>query len=267
MADDLAGAVHRSRDGDVLRVVLDRPARRNALSAEMVTTLVETFEAAAVDDALRAVVLEGAGGDFCTGVDYVSTNQSGVRPRAGHLTRKNPLNAHRVIELVHGLQVPVVCPVRGWAAGFGLGLALAADFTVATPSALFWAPFKQRGFTPDSGTTWFLQRLVGMARTKELLMLGRRVTGEEAAGMGLIHRAVADDELDDAVAALVAELATGPTVALGLAKSAIHGAADASLAEALADETMVLELASRTVDFKEGLAAFRERRDPDFQGR
>jgi 2-(1,2-epoxy-1,2-dihydrophenyl)acetyl-CoA isomerase len=261
------GAVISRREGAVLRIVLSRPDRRNALSAAMISTLIEVLSHASVDDALRAVLIEGAGSDFCAGADWVATNNAATRPRAGHLARRVPLQAHRVIELVYNLQLPVIASVRGWAVGLGLGLALASDFTVSSRDAIFWAPFGRRGFTPDSGTTWLAQRLVGMARAKELLLLGRRISGAEAAEMGLIHRAVDEADLDATVAALVAELADGPTVALGMAKAAIHRASSRTLTESLADEAATLDLASRTLDFKEGLNAFVNRRDPTFQGR
>ena len=256
-----------TRGDGVLRLVLDRPARRNAVSTEMIATLVAALEAAAVDDELRVIALTGAGPDFCSGVDWVATNDAGRRPRAGHLTRRTPLGAHRVIQLLHDVQLPVVCAVRGWAVGFGLGLALAADFTVAASDATFWAPFARRGFTPDSGSTWVLPRLVGVARAKELLLLGRQIDGARAESLGLIHRAVDGHALDTAVAGLVAELAAGPTVALGLAKAAIHASLEGPLDRAMAGEVRALELAARTSDFKEGLSAFRERREPTFEGR
>ena len=109
------------------------------------------------------------------------------------------MQAHRLIEVISTIQVPVVCAVRGWAAGLGFQLALAADFTIASDTARFWEPFCPRGFTPDSGATWFLPRLVGVARAKELLMLGRELSGTEAAEWGLILRCVADGELDAGV--------------------------------------------------------------------
>ena len=165
------------------------------------------------------------------------------------------------------MQLPVVCAVRGWAAGLGCQIALAADFTVAAEASRFWEPFLRRGFSPDSGATWLLPRLVGVARAKELLLLGRELSGAEAARWGLIHRAVPDEQLDGAVDELVAELAGAPTVALGLTKRAIHRALESSLAEAMETEANALELSSRTADFKEGLAAFREGRAPRFEGR
>ncbi|MBV8928744.1 MAG: enoyl-CoA hydratase/isomerase family protein, partial [Mycobacteriaceae bacterium] len=128
-------------DGGVLRVVLDRPSRRNSLSHAMQHSLVDALTAAAVDDSLRAVHIKGSGDDFCAGADWVATNNGGTRPRTGDLVRRTPHRAHRLIELIHTIQLPVVCTVRGWAVGLGCNLALAADFTLAATDAVFWEPF------------------------------------------------------------------------------------------------------------------------------
>jgi 2-(1,2-epoxy-1,2-dihydrophenyl)acetyl-CoA isomerase len=252
----------------VLQLRLDRPERKNALDVAAIGLIVDALESAATDESLRAIVLRGTGDDFCAGADWVASNTAGgPRPRTGSIQRRTPLQAHRLIQLLVEVQLPVVCAVRGWAAGLGCQIALAADFTVAAESSRFWEPFLQRGFSPDSGATWLLPRLVGVARAKELLLLGRELSGTEAARWGLVHRAVADEQLDGAVDELVAELAGAPTVALGLTKRAIHRALESSLAEAMETEANALELSSRTADFKEGLAAFREGRAPRFEGR
>jgi 2-(1,2-epoxy-1,2-dihydrophenyl)acetyl-CoA isomerase len=262
------GSLATSRDGAVLRLTLDRPSRRNSLSHSMIRTLVTALTHAATDDSLRAVHIRGANDDFCAGADWVTTNSSDdQRPRTGDIVRRIPHGAHRVVELIHGIHLPVVCSVRGFAAGLGCNLALAADFTVAATDAVFWEPFAARGFSPDSGATWLLPRLVGLARAKQMLLLGDKVSGTDAADWGLIHQAVDPTELDRATEELLTRLASGPTVALGLAKQAIHYGQHATLSQSMTHELFDLELASRTKDFKEGLAAFRERRPPRFHGR
>lgn len=256
------------RDTGVLRVRLDRPDRRNALDPEAVRAIVTAIEDAAVDDGLRAVVISGAGRDFCAGADWVAANAgTGPRPRTGQLQRRTALQAHRLIQLIADVQLPVVCAVRGYAAGLGCQLALAADFTIAADSCTFWEPFLARGFSPDSGATWLLPRLVGLARARELLLLGRKLSGVEAAQWGLVHRAVPDADLETETAALVDALAGAATVAVGLTKRLINRGLELGLAAAMEYEAHALELSSRTADFKEGLAAFAQRRTPCFGGR
>lgn len=268
MTDDAAeGSVTVRRDGPLLRVTLDRPSRRNSLSHAMIDVLVNTLTEAATDDTLRVVHIAGAGDDFCAGADWVATNASGERPRTGDLVRRIPHTSHRVIELVHSIALPVVATVRGWAVGLGCNLALGADFTVAAADAVFWEPFLARGFSPDTGSTWLLPRLVGLARAKRMLLLGEKVNGTDAADWGLIHQVVDPTDLDAAAEQLLARLAAGPTIALGLAKQALHYGQQASLPQSMTQELFNLELSCRTADFKEGLAAFKQRRTPDFQGR
>ncbi len=264
-----AGVKIRSRDG-VLELVLDRPERKNALDVAMISGMIEALEAASTDESVRVILLRSSGDTFCAGADWVTTNRGDAgapRPRTGAIQRRTAVQAHRLVWLLCEVQLPVVCAVGGWAAGLGCQLALAADFAVATESSRFWEPFLERGFTPDSGATWLLPRLIGLGRAKELLMLGREVSGREAADWGMIHRAVPDAELDSAVAELVEQLGSAATVALGLTKRCIHRALTGSLMEAMEAEANGLELSSRTVDFKEGLTAFRERRPPRFEGR
>ena len=261
------GSVTAAWEGAVLRITLDRPSRRNSLTHAMIETLVDVLSGAATDGSLRAIHITGAGENFCAGADWVATNSAGgQRPRTGDLVRRVPHAAHRVIELVHTIQLPVLCSVRGWAVGMGANLALAADFTVATNDAVFWEPFVDRGFSPDSGSTWLLPRLVGVARARRMLLLGEKVSATDAADWGLIHQAVPAAGFDAAVDDLVARLAGGPTVAIGLAKQALTFGQGATLSESLMQELFNLELSCRTSDFKEGLEAFRQRRTPDFRG-
>ena len=261
------GEVTAHRDGAILRLTLDRQDRRNSLSHSMVDALVVALTEAATDDSLRVIHIRGQGDDFCAGADWVATNSGGQRPRTGDLVRRVPHTSHRLVELVATIHLPVVCTVRGWAVGLGCNLALAADFTVAADDAVFWEPFVTRGFSPDSGATWLLPRLVGLARARRMLLLGEKVTAADAADWGLIHDAVDPAELDEAAEDLLARLAAAPTVAIGLAKQAIHYGQHATLPQTMNQELFNLELSCRTTDFKEGLAAFRERRTPQFHGR
>ncbi len=138
---------------------------------------------------------------------------------------------------------------------------------MAAADARFWEPFTERGFTPDSGATWLLPRLVGIVRARELLLLGRDLDGTEAAEWGLIHRAVPAAELDAAVDEVVAQLASGPTVALGLTKWLLAAGQTETLEAQLQNEAFALELSSRSEDFREGMTAFVDKRPPEFRGR
>ncbi len=252
----------------VLELMLDRPDKRNSLNDVMVAALIEAIGDAGRDEAVRVIVLRGAGDHFCGGFDIVARNSAGGdRPRVGSIQRRLPHQAHGLIPLIATVQTPVVCSVRGWAAGIGLHLALAADFAIVEDQARLWEPFAERGFTPDSGATWLLPRRVGETRAREILLLGRVLTGLEAAEWGMVHRAVATADLDHEVESVVGQLASGPTVSLGLTKWLLHVGASSSLARHLHDESMALELSSRSEDFREGLSAFKEKRPPRFSGR
>jgi 2-(1,2-epoxy-1,2-dihydrophenyl)acetyl-CoA isomerase len=251
----------------VLMITIDRPERKGSLDVGAVRQIVEALEQAATDDSLRVVALSSSGDDFCSGADWVATNASGEKPRPGSVQRRTPLQAHRIISLLLEIQLPVVCAVRGWAAGLGCQIALASDFTVAAEDSRFWMPFVKRGFTPDSGATWLLPRLVGVARARELLLLGRVITGSEAAATGMIHCAVPTSDVGQALDDLIGELESAATVAVGLTKHCLNEALDGGIADAMARESLALELSSRTADFREGLRAFSERREPRFSGR
>ncbi len=213
------------------------------------------------------ILIESRGPDFCSGADWVASNTAGgAQPRPGSVQRRIALQAHRLVQLITEVQLPVVCAVRGHVAGLGFQLALAADFTVAAEDSRFWEPYLTRGFSPDSGATWLLPRLVGVARAKELLLLGR-LSGAQTAEWGLVYRAVPDAELDKAAAELVGTLGQAAAVAVGLTKRLVNRELELGLTEAMQDEASALELTSRTADFREGLAAFKERRPPDFGGR
>jgi len=255
-------------DRGVLTLRLKAPDKRNAIDEDTMLALVAAIDGAATDDDVRVIVIEGAGDHFCGGADIIARNvRSDRKPRPGSIQRRLPVQAHRLIPLICSVQVPVVCKVQGWAAGIGFQIALAADFTVAVDDARFWEPFTERGFTPDSGATWLLPRRVGEVRARELLLLGRALSGTEAAEWGAIHRAVPGDQLQRAADEIVERLANGPTVALGLTKWLLGVGAGSEFEAQLANEAFALELSSRSEDFREGIAAFREKRAPRFEGR
>ena len=261
-----------TRDGGILRITLNRPKRRNALTAAMVDAIGDALESADLDETTRVVVLRGEGADFCSGFDIGGPGGPGgggtrERPRTGHMQRGLHANAHRLVRTLSEVQLPVVAAVRGWAAGFGSALALSADVVVATPDARFWVPFVPRGFTPDSATTYLLPRLVGLSRAKEMVLRGKPIEGVTAASWGLISECVAHDELDAAADAVVAEFAAAATVAVGLAKRLLHHNLGVDIGAALHNEAMAEELALRSDDFKEGMRAFGERRPPNYTGR
>jgi 2-(1,2-epoxy-1,2-dihydrophenyl)acetyl-CoA isomerase len=254
-------------DGAVLRLRLDRPDRRNAITDEMVAALVETIEAAGRDDAVRVVALTGTGDHFCSGFDLGSRGQRGEKPRAGSTQRQLRTGVNRLVTTMLETQTPIVTAVTGYAIGLGLNLVLASDFAVVADDARLRAPFVGMGFTPDSGSSWMIPRLVGVARAKEMLMLGREISGEQAAEWGLVHRAVAARAVAHAADELVRELAQAATVAVGLTKLLVQRSLTVDLDRHLADEALAIELSSRSDDFQEFARARREKRDPGFEGR
>lgn len=263
-----ADGVEVRLDGAVLRIVLSREDARNALSVDMIETMTDAVESAGNDDDIRVIVISSSGNDFCSGADLIAGNRGGKRrPRVGSLQRRLPTQAHRLIPALLQTQTPVVCAVRGWCCGIGFHIAVASDFCVATDTARFWEPFVARGFTADSGGSWLLPRLVGPVRSRELLILGRELSGGEAASWGLIHQSVPEDLLEDTIADLTERLAAGPTVAIGLTKWLMHSGSSLDVGRHLVNEALALELSSRTSDFREGLESFRDHRTPHFEGR
>lgn len=268
MAYDTVPGLRAEMQGPVLHLTLDRTERRNAVNDAMLDAMIGHLAAAGTDEAVRVIRIDADGPDFCAGSDLIANNtRSERKPRVGSTQRRLPNKANRLIPLMLETQVPIVAVVRGWAAGLGFHLALASDFCVAAEDARFWEPFMARGFTPDSGATWLLPRLIGLVRTRQLLMLGQEITGATAADWGIIHGAYPAGELATAAGQLVTRLGEAPTVSLGLTKWLLQTGNGLDLDRHLQNEALALELSSRSDDFKEGLAAFRAKRDAQFQGR
>ncbi|MCY4195149.1 MAG: enoyl-CoA hydratase-related protein [bacterium] len=251
----------------MLTLTIDRPERRNSLTDEIVLALIDTLEAAGADEEIRAVLLNAAGENFCSGFDLAGRAGDGSRPRPGSISRRMPYLVNRLIPVMLEVQTPIVCAVRGWAVGLGLSLVLASDFAVAAVDARLRAPFTAMGITPDSGSSWLLPRLAGVTRAKQMLMLGEEISGAEAAAWGLIHQAVPADRVEAEAMALAGRLAASATVAVGLAKILIHRGSARSLESHLGDEAFAMELSSRSADFREWAASRQLGRSPDFTGR
>jgi len=190
------------------------------------SSLLSAFDAASRSDELRVIVLTAHGSNFCTGVDLAEANapsgRPAARPRAGHMQRRIGLGAHRLVRTFAELQLPVVVGVRGWAVGLGNTLALLSDYIVASGTARFWTPFVGRGFTPDSGSTYLLPRLIGLPRAKEMLLLARPVDAVRAERWGMVTELVPDDQLEERVEHAVQELGRAATASVGLAKTLVH---------------------------------------------
>ena len=253
-------------DGPVLRIRLNRPERRNSLTDPIVYALTDLVDAAASDESVRVIHLEGTGDHFCSGFDLAERTSGPDRPRVGSIHRRMNGHVNRLIPAMLTCQTPIVCVARGWIIGLGLDLLLASDFAVVADDARLWAPFTTFGFTPDSGATWLIPRLAGVARAREMLMLGEKVTGIDAATWGLVHRSVAAAELESASHHLVERLSSAPTVAIGLTKLLLHRGLTSDIDRHLADEAWAMDVSSRSEDFKEYGRASQEKREPRFTG-
>lgn len=251
-------------------ITLQRPDVLNSFHRPMARELQQALDAAGREPAVRAVLLTGAGRAFCAGQDLSEAVPPGAAtgdaplPDVGQIVHDsyNP-----IIRAIRALEKPVVCAVNGVAAGAGANLALACDIVVAAESASFIQAFGKIGLIPDSGGTWLLPRLVGRARATALMMLGDRVTAEQAVALGMIHEAVPDQTLHDVAMGMATRLATMPTRALALMKRALDAAETNDLDAQLALEESLQREAGRTHDYVEGVRAFLEKRPPAFQGR
>ena len=260
--DDVAPApLLAVRDEGVLVLTLNRPEAMNALNADLRRALRDALRDAARDDAVRAVVLTGAGRGFCAGAD-LRGDASEREFRRVITDEYNP-----IVSSVRSLPKPVIASVNGAAAGAGMSLALAADLVVASDAARFVPAFHRIGLVPDSGLTRTLVRALGRHRAFEILVGERQLDPQEAQAAGLVAAVVPADRLAEVTAELARRLASGPTRAFALTKRLVNDAEDASLDRSLAHEAELQELAGRTEDHAEGVAAFTERRDPRYGGR
>lgn len=253
--------VETSRDGAVLTITLNRPDVLNAFTAELHRQLVGAFKEARAAD-VRAVVVTGAGRGFCVGQDLNEFGEA-ARDIAGRLRA----SYHPTIRAVRELEKPVIAAVNGPAAGAGLSFACACDLRVAAESATFVPAFINLGLIPDMGGTFFVTRLLGSPRAFEWMTSGRRLTAQEALEWGLVSEVVPDDRLAGRAAEWAAQLAAMPTRGIGMSKRLFDSADRVSLEEQLEREAQLQAAATQTGDFREGVAAFLEKREPRFEGR
>ncbi|WP_112873884.1 2-(1,2-epoxy-1,2-dihydrophenyl)acetyl-CoA isomerase PaaG [Paracoccus endophyticus] len=250
----------------VLTLTLNRPDKLNSFNEDMHLALRAGIQRAHDDDAVRAVLLTGAGRGFCAGQDLGDRDprKGGPVPDLGHTldTFYNP-----TLRLMRGLDKPIVCAVNGVAAGAGANIAFACDIVLAAKSARFIQAFARIGLVPDAGGTWSLARILGEPRAKALALTAEPLPAETAAEWGLIWKAVDDAELMAEAGALAAALAAGPTLGLGLTKRLIQAAATGSLDQQLDLERDAQRDAGRSADYAEGVTAFLEKRPARFTGR
>ncbi|MFY0989273.1 2-(1,2-epoxy-1,2-dihydrophenyl)acetyl-CoA isomerase PaaG [Halomonas sp. C05BenzN] len=259
-----APLLYSVEDG-VARLTLNRPDSLNSFNAELHAEMRQALKAVRQDSSVRALLLTGNGRGFCAGQDLSDRNVApgAEAPDLGESLEKryNPM-----LRALRDLPIPTVCAVNGVAAGAGANIALACDIVLAARSASFIQAFCKIGLIPDSGGTWSLPRLVGMARAKGLAMLGDKLGAEQAEQWGMIWKVVDDEALQDEALTLARHLADQPTRGLALIKRALHASSDNDFDEQLDLERDLQRLAGRTEDYREGVSAFMEKRQPSFKG-
>ncbi len=248
----------------VATITLNRPAQFNALNLDMARELMHATIAADEDAGVRCVVLTGAGKAFFAGGDLSTFDAAG--DQRGALIKEMTTYFHAAISRLSRMDAPVIAAINGVAAGAGFSAMLACDLAVAARSAKLTMAYTKSGLSPDGSSTWFLPRIVGLRRAQELTLTNRVLTAAEALDWGLITRVVDDAELTEHVRTLSAELASGPTRTLGAAKRLMRDSADQSLETQMELETRAIAAASLSVDGREGVAAFLEKRGPNYVG-
>lgn len=257
--------VRVEREVHVTTVTIDRPESKNACTGDMWVAIGAAFREISFSGA-RAVVLTGAGGEFCAGADLGGGGGAG-----GGRIKGTYLDAMRVLSdvvlAVHDCPVPVIAKVDGVCVGAGLGLALAADMTWCSDRARFSVIYAKRGLSLDFGTSWLLRQRIGLHKAKELAFTAEMMSATRALDVGFVNAVVPAAELDDAVAAVVDTIASGPPIALSMTKRQLDNAGASSLAQALEAEALAQNVNMNTEDLGEALTAYMERRTPDFKGR
>ncbi len=259
----MTGSIDASLNEGVFRIVLNDPARLNAMTPALADDLRLQLIRAGAE--ARVVVLTGSGKAFCAGANLADVmNDPEAAADGGAMLERhyNPL-----VRAIRDLQIPLITAVRGAAVGVGASLALLGDIIVASETAYFLQSFRRIGLVPDGGSAFILSRAAGRVRAMELMLLAEKLPAAKALEWGLVTRVVADDALDAAVDALAAELANGATFAIGQIRKLAWAAVEAGLDDTLDLEVETQRAAAATHDFAEGVIAFVEKRAPAFTGR
>lgn len=247
----------------VARITLNRPERMNSFTQQMHEELRDAIARVAVDGS-RALVITGAGRGFCAGQDL---NDRAVAPgQAVDLGESVEKNYAPLVKSLRALPLPVIAAVNGVAAGAGCNFALACDLVIATESASFLQPFCKLGLIPDTGGSYLLPRLVGTQRAMGLALLGDKITARRAVDMGLIWECVADADFAARVESVATQLATGPTFGFARTKQALYASPNNTLEAQLALEGQLMRECGFSADYREGVAAFKEKRAANFKG-
>jgi 2-(1,2-epoxy-1,2-dihydrophenyl)acetyl-CoA isomerase len=243
-------------------ITLNRPDKFNSFVRQMAFDLQARLDECEKNSEVRTIYLTGEGKAFCAGQDLAEA----IDPNQTELTKIVEEHYNPIIERLRKIEKPIVCAVNGVAAGAGANIALACDITLAAKSASFIQAFSKIGLIPDSGGTYYLPRLIGFQKATALMFLGNKVMAEDAEKMGMIYKAVADENLQEEAMKIALQLAKMPTKGIGLTKRLLNQTYNNTLTQQLAMENEIQTIAGSTYDYNEGVNAFLEKRSPNFKG-